>query len=154
MCLCAFRLTNQKRVCPRALATQPIKSYFANPILKKEIGGARTRHLCHSVTAWEKPIKFEPKYMKFTWAFSWILTENFVLMRRIIQQNLTQNNLKKIRHIDHTVALCGAGWGGLTLRNPDWLPVMKSDTLKLGFCYCQSISRIEVVLIHAPLSIP
>ena len=58
MCLCAFRLTNQKRVCPRALATQPIKSYFANPILKKEIGGARTRHFCHNVTAWLKPVAF------------------------------------------------------------------------------------------------
>ena len=56
MCLCAFRLTNQKRVCPRALATQPIKSYFANPISKKEIGGARTRPFCHSVTACLNPL--------------------------------------------------------------------------------------------------
>ena len=38
--LCACRLTNQKLVFPRALAAQPIN---ANPISKKEIGGAWTR---------------------------------------------------------------------------------------------------------------
>ena len=48
-----FRLTNQKLVFPRTLAAQPIKCYFANPISRKEIGGARTRPFCHSVTAWE-----------------------------------------------------------------------------------------------------
>ena len=50
--MCAFRLTNQKLVFPWALASQPIKCYFANPISKKEIGAARTRLFCHSVTAW------------------------------------------------------------------------------------------------------
>ena len=36
---------------PRALAAQPIKCHFANPIAKKEIGGVRTRPFSHSVTA-------------------------------------------------------------------------------------------------------
>ena len=49
--LCAFLLTNQKLVFTQALAAQPIKCHFANPIAKKEIGGVRTRPFSHSVTA-------------------------------------------------------------------------------------------------------